>query len=129
MSPELHQARNGFKRLISENGSRVTLMRQPLVVDPNDPSKLVPDPVGVMTEHSIYCRITHERGIVAQDTLNPAGLSTNLQRMIMSDWQNIPHQYDIFEWNDYTFEIGPVDPIYKFGGIVGYQAPLKEAET
>jgi hypothetical protein len=87
------------------------------------------DPFGVLTEHAIYCRITHERSIVAQNEPTPAGQSTNLQRMILTDNKNVPQEYDIFEWKNKVFEIGPVDPIIKFGGTVGYQAPLQEADT
>jgi len=87
----------------------------------------VPDPTGTVTTEDIYCRITHERSTVPQDTTTPAGLSTNLQRMIMADWNNEPTAGDLFEWNGHQWEVGPVDPVMQFGGVVGYQAPLKEA--
>jgi len=122
----LKQAREGFKRNIAVNRSRITLTRQPTTTDPIT-GEQVADPTGTATTHTIYCRITHERSQVPENEANPAGLSTNLQRMIMTDWENIPQENDTFTWNEIGWEVGPVDPVIQFGGIIGYQAPLQEA--
>jgi len=126
MNAQLKQARTGFKKNVAVNRSRITLTRQPMTTDPIT-GELVPDPTGTATTEDIYCRITHERSIVPQDTSNSAGLSTNLQRMIMADWENEPTAGDLFDWNGHQWEVGPVDLVVQFGGTVGYQAPLKEA--
>jgi hypothetical protein len=124
---QLKQTRDAQRKIIRENPSRITLSRQPTTTDPIT-GETVQDPTGTPTTHSIWCRITHERRMVADNEQNPAGLSTNLQRMIMTDWENIPQENDTFTWNGRGYQVGPVDPIWKFGGIVGYQAPLMEAE-
>jgi len=126
MNHQLKQARKGYKKNIAVNRTKITLARQPMTIDPIT-GDLVPDPTGTATTEDIYCRITHERAQVPQDESNPAGLSTNLQRMIMCDWQNKPSAGDLFDWNGHQWEVGQVDPIIQFSGTIGYQAPLQEA--
>lgn len=122
----LKQSRAGFTENVNQNRSKITTTRQPVTTDPIT-GDTVPDPTGTQTTHTLYCRITHERAQVPDDTENPAGLSTNLQRMLMSDWKNVPVEHDTFTIDLGTFEIGPVDQIYLYGGIIGYQAPLQES--
>lgn len=126
MTPELRQARAGQKKLIAENRSYLVQTYQPTTTDPITGDQ-VPNPAATAVTENIYCRIMHERAQVPTDTQNPAGMSTNLNRMIMTDWENVPRYGATIAWESLTFEIGPVDPIYKYGGLVGYQAPLTEA--
>lgn len=124
----LKQVRKGFKKVIAVSKHLITMNRFPVTTDPIT-GKQVPDPTGVKKAHSIYCRITHERGQVPDDRETPAGISTNLGRMIMADWLNIFYEHDTFTWESKEWEAGPVDPVIQFGGVVGYQAPLKEAQN
>jgi hypothetical protein len=128
MNASLKQVRDGFKRIIAVSRVLIILERFPVTENPitGDP---VSDPSGTKTEHPIYCRITHEKSQVPDDKETPAGLSTNLGRMIMSDWQNIPVEHDAFTWEGKGWEVGPVDLVIQFGGTIGYQAPLKEAKN
>jgi hypothetical protein len=54
-------------------------------------------------------------------------MSTNLQRFILADYQADIKHVDVFEAIGRSWKIGPVDPLKKFGGVIGYQAPLTDA--
>lgn len=145
--------------MIAVNRSRLIQTYYPTTTDPIT-GETVADPEATPRAETIYCRIAHERRQVPDDTMNPAGMSTNLGRMILTDYRNIPREDAIIgckdctirvttdddtrvtttddirvlqdaepglPWSTYTFQVGPVDPIWKHGGIVGYQAPLREA--
>lgn len=122
----LRQLRNGYKRDVDVDRVSIILKRFPLTTDPIT-GEQVQDPTGTKTEHKITCRIPHEKSQVPDDEENAAGLSTNLSRMIMADWENEFQEHDTFSFIGKGWEIGPVDTIRQFGGITGYQAPLKEA--
>lgn len=126
MNAALKQLRKGFQDDINISKVLITLKRSPMTTDPITGDQ-VRDPEGVKTEHENYGRITHERSNPPHNRETPAGLSTNLNRMLMNDWLNMPYEFDVFDWEGKTWEVGPVDPIIKFGGVVGYQSPLKEA--
>jgi aconitase B len=120
------QARDAIQRTIDENPSTVILMRAPLV--DNGFGKMVPDPTAVKVPTELRCRLSHEsRGPVS---LQPAsvGLSTNLARFILVNWQTVIEEGDTFEALGRGWKIGAVDPLVSFGAVTGYQAPLVEAE-
>jgi len=126
MIRELRQARKMHEQTIKENQTAIIVYRAAMVDDGF--SGLIPDPTGEPVPHDIKCRIFHERAQVPTDQANPAGLSTNLNRAIMTDRNNEIQKGDYFTVTGIgSFTIGPVDPLYKFQGLVGYQAPLTEA--
>jgi hypothetical protein len=102
----------------------ITLSRRPWIDDGYGEQTLDVD--GTPTSHRVKCRIFHERSQIPDDNETPAGISTNLQRAIMTDYKNIIKEHDTFTWIGSEWEIGPVDTVVQFGGTVGYQAPLRE---
>jgi hypothetical protein len=123
----LKQARNGVKKVINESPENILIVRQPMTDDGF--GNQVPDPFGTPTEHNYKVRISHERGNPSILTDTSAGMSTNLQRFIMADYQADIEYGDVFEAIGRSWKIGPVDPLKKFGGIIGYQAPLTDASA
>ena len=88
---------------------------------------LVDNPADAGTEVKIKYRVFHEKAGPNGDKESPAGLSTNLSRAIMTDYKNVPQVNAVITYESKKFRIGRVDPLKKFGGIYGYQAPLIEA--
>lgn len=72
-------------------------------------------------------RISHEQSGPDKMVESPNGLSTNLQRFILSEYSVVISENDTFTALGKKYKIGPVDPLKKFGGIAGYQAPLIDA--
>jgi hypothetical protein len=116
----LKQARKGFSGLIDEN-------RQSMyILDSADSS----NPWAKKDKLSFSGRISHESSRQAPNlNPSPAGLSTNLQRFLSVEYTvNFLKKGDIIiDKNDKQWKLGPVDPLEKFGGIHGYQAPLEDA--
>jgi hypothetical protein len=125
MNPLLKQARDGVKKVINESPENILIVRQPMT--PDGFGGQVPDPFGTATEHNYKVRISHERGNPSILTDTSAGMSTNLQRFILADYQADIKHGDVFEAIERSWKIGPVDPLKKFGGVIGYQAPLTDA--
>ena len=125
MNPLLKQARDGIKKIINESPKNILIVRQPMTDDGFGGQ--VPDPFGTATEHNYKVRISHERGDPDMLTDTSAGMSTNLQRFIMTDYQADIKHGDVFEAIGRSWKIGPVDPLEKFNGVIGYQAPLTDA--
>ena len=121
----LKQARDGVIANINVSPVVIIIQRMPLINDGFGGE--VPDPFGTITESSYKVRISHERKGPASFDLVDAGLSTNLSRFIFTDYRADIREGDIFEAIGKNFKIGSVDPLYKYNGIVGYQAPLTEA--
>jgi hypothetical protein len=105
----------------------ITITRPATKTDPIT-GETIPDSLGVPTEVKLLCRLPHERGQVPDMSNAPSGFSTNLERMALFDWQNVPIEGDQFTAIGKGWRIGPVDTIRYAGGVKGYQAPLKEAE-
>lgn len=127
MNPLLKQARNGVKKLIEESPETIVIIRQPMKDDGFGGQ--VPDPFGTPTEHTYKVRIAHERGNPDMLTDTSAGMSTNLQRHLLADYLTDIKHGDIFEALGRSWKIGPVDPLKKFNGVIGYQAPLTDASA
>lgn len=119
MNMLLKQARTGFRSLISENRQTITVAVSP------DPS----DPWAANTNKEFSGRISHERSGVPDLGSVPSGLSTNLQRFLSVEYTvDFLKLGDVItDQNGKQWKLGPVDPLEKFGGIHGYQAPLEEA--
>jgi hypothetical protein len=124
----LNQARRGIKNLINEDFEFVTINRKPMV-DDGYGSK-IEDPTGDPVPYEIKCRISHQKKFTDKYNVSPPGMSTNLSRFIFVDFETIIYEGDIFESERIakSFKIGIVDPLEEYGGIIGYQAPLEEAD-
>lgn len=122
----LRQARVMLEKNIDESPSDVILMRSSTI--DNGFGELVPNPLDTSpTTTTIRCRIAHDRALPELGQA-PSGLSTNLNRMITTDWATLIVEGDtITESTLGSYRVGPVDPLMKFGGVIGYQAPLTEA--
>lgn len=121
----LKQARSGIKALINESPFTVTKSVYPLVSDGF--GGMVEDPTGTPVPSTIKIRISHERRQTFLNSEKPSGLSTDLQRFAMWAYDVTMEEGDsITGIADKNYRIGPVDPLYKFGGIIGYQAKLIE---
>ena len=122
----LIQKRKSVQDQISIDPEYIVIYRTVLVDDHE--GGLCPDPFGSKDPVNIKCRISHEQSGPNMDQTKGSGLSTNLSRFINTDYLNIIQQGDQFTDSlGKSWKIGPVDPLKKFGGIVGYQAPLIEA--
>lgn len=119
MNMLLKQARKGYKKMIDEN-------RQVLIVTvPGDPSS----PWSATVTKDFTGRISHEQRGPFNPTAGTAGVSTNLSRFL-----SVEHDVDflkvgqiVTDENSKDWKLGAVDPLSKFKGIHGYQAPLEEA--
>ena len=120
----LKQARKGFKGLIDENRQTMSIKVE------GDPSIPAGWPGNLPTNPTISGRISHESSRQAPEiTPTPAGMSTNLQRFLL-----VEYIYDFLvvgqiltDQNGSKWRLGAIDPLSKFQGIHGYQAPLDEA--
>lgn len=121
----LKQACAGVAAKISENPTTIIILRQPMIDDGF--GGMIEDPLGDPQELVYTVRLSHERSQVPENEPVPAGFSTNLQRFILTDHLADIRQDDVFDALGKSWKIGPVDPLYAYGGIKGYQAPLLEA--
>lgn len=127
----LKQARDGVIRLIKESPTDITIKRAALVDDGAGNNKLIEDPYDSTPEEITFTvRLSHEQRQAPNYGEVQAGFSTNLSRFIMSRHTDVIYENDTFLDNGTMkyFRIGPVDPLIKFGGVIGYQAPLIESE-
>jgi len=115
----LKQARRGMTALVDEN-------RQTMSIDiPADSS----DPWSPPTTKSFSGRISHESSSVPDLGSSTIGLSTNLNRFLSVEYDVnfLVTGALITDKNGKQWKLGSIDPLEKFGGVHGYQAPLEEA--
>ncbi|MDH4127372.1 MAG: hypothetical protein OEV44_01365 [Spirochaetota bacterium] len=125
---ELTQLRKGITAMININPITITTVRMPTKTDPFDATNTIPDPFGTPVTVSIKCRVSHEEKGAFIVTETNAGMSTNLGRFIISDYQNVLQENMTFTELGKKWRVGAVDPLIKFSDIIGYQAPLYEAK-
>lgn len=125
---KINQARRGIQFTIDESPETVIVYRRAMIDDGF--GGLVENPNSDEEAYTITCRLSFERKTVGQLNQSPAGFSTNLQKFILVNYQTTIYENDTFESNDNykQYKIGAVQPLIKFGGVIGYQAPLIEAE-
>ena len=125
----LKQVRKGFIDLINE--SPITLYKQVYPMVSDGKGGMIENPFGTPTNVSIKCRISHERGIIVPKNNTTAnGFSTNLERFVQVDYKTtITNGMNLKDFEGVVYKIGAVDPLIKFGGIYGYQAPLIEGSN
>lgn len=123
----LKQERYAIKHKIKESPFVLNLFTYPLIENVYKPGTFIPDPSGVPTSTQYTVRISHERIGPVPNEDKPSGLSTNLTRFILADHLTPIKEGDTIDnFNGRQYTIGPVDPLIKFGGTIGFQAPLQE---
>lgn len=123
----LREKRKAFESKIRENPTDITLSRKAMADDGFGGQ--VEDPFGAVTQIVLTVRIFRKRGIAVDLKGSPNGFSTSLERALQTKHDAIVYEGETFSALGKSFVVGPVDPIVAFGGIVGYQADLKEAAT
>jgi hypothetical protein len=123
----VNQARDGIRRLIEESPESVVFYRSALVDDGFGGQ--TPDPTGAKVAIvSQHVRISHQNAVIPDFTSVPPGLSTNLSRYVLCDYRVDIETDDTFSAFGRGWRVGAVDVLKKFGEVIGYQAPLIEAE-
>lgn len=121
----LKQARTGITKLINENPDTIEIERKPLISDGFE--GLVEDPLGVPVSYSYRCRVSHEKLFPGHLDPSPVGFTSSLARYILVEYDVTIYEGDSFDLIGKEYRIGVVDPLVKFDGVIGYQAPLIEA--
>jgi len=122
----LKQARKGILISINENPSAIIIMRKALVDDGFGGK--VENPYGTATSLSMVVRIADSRRSVSDCTNVDSGFAQDYQKIIISDYESDINPGDVFEAEGKNYKINQVTPLYKFGGLIGYQGNLSEAE-
>jgi hypothetical protein len=121
----LEQARDMISRIINESPTIVIIYRDSYV--DNGFGDSVPDPFAGGEPVNILCRICHEKKAVEKTAVSVVGLSTAMSRYMIVKHDVTIRENESFEALGKIFRIGPIDRLEKFGGTIGYQAPLIEA--
>ena len=124
---ELQQARKGIKKLVNSNRTIIIIHRKPLTGDGFGGE--VEDPFGAATGITVKCRLSHDAIAPAQLGEVSSGFTSDPILYILVDNAQDIVQDDIFEALSKKWKIGLVDTLHAHNGIIGYQAPLFEAET
>ncbi len=124
----LKQQRSGFTRNINIDPIIISVSRITSLVS-DGVGGLVEDPYATPTVVSLTVRVVHEQKNPEPVSEGSAGLSSNLGRMVLSNYKNEIAQYDVIPYEGRNYKIGIVDPLRKFGGVYGYQAPLVEVNN
>jgi hypothetical protein len=123
----LSQKRKWVKRNIAENPAVIGVIRKSTISDGFGGTVI--DPEGNETVHDVRVRIAHEKRSVPKDEVAGIGLSTNLSRMLLAEYNADILEGDVFMYENRYWRIGPIDTIMMFAGAVAKQAPLYEAEN
>lgn len=123
----LNQKRKGLQAKININPTAIIIYSKPMVDDGF--GGLIENPYGTPIPRNVKCRLSHEQSGPDTEVNAPSGLSTALVRFILTDHNNKIYKDELFEALGKGFRIGAVDELNKYGGVIGYQAPLYEAET
>lgn len=127
LKQKLKQARDGIKFTINEDPETLIVYRRKLIDDGF--GGLIEDPYNNEKPSIIKGRISHERKQHGNYQPSPSGFTSNYARYLTVDYETIIYENDFFESerDQKRYKVGVVDPLRKFGGIIGYQAPLLEA--
>lgn len=121
----LKQARKGITLSIKESPVTVLISRKPSISNGRGGTKI--DPYGVPEDTTVTIRISHGSSGPFEDSETPAGLGTDYSRWALVNYKGGLVDGDVFEAQGTQWQVGPIDQLERFGGIMGYQAPLKEA--
>lgn len=120
------QEREHIMRHVADNKSIVLVYRKAMVDDGFGGT--VENPYDSGTPTTLKCRLfLDKRGPEGYEG-NSIGLDAFGSWGILSDYKNEIFENDTFEARGRRYRIGVVTELNRFGGIVGYQAPLIEAK-
>lgn len=121
----LKQSREMIQRLIDENPSIISIWEKATML--NGKGDVVINPNAPSIEVKIKCRISHE--VAGTFTIGnvQGALTSNLGRYILTNYKTKIISNTSFDAIDDKWRIGKVDPLWKFKGVIGYQAPLIQA--
>lgn len=120
MSAALDQARDAWLKRIEEDPIMVVMFRRPKVDDGF--GGLVEDPFGTPRAETARIRICQERK--EDEVISTVGISPDPQRYLICDFQTTVYKDEVFEAFGKRWRIGVVDERHRFGGVVGYRAPI-----
>lgn len=124
----LRQARKAIQHKIKLSPTVLNMITLPLISDGFGGT--MPNPSGPPVDVPIKVRVSHERNQVPKNEEKNTGLSTNLSRFVSSDYKTvITEGLEISSYEGKKYKIGAVDTLEKYGGIIGYQAPLIEGSN
>jgi hypothetical protein len=118
----LTQQRAAIDRTIRDNPVDLVLTRYPLVDNGTD--KLVRDPSGVPTDYRVQGRLAPQRLGVQTPTGSAAGLATADEHFLLVRHDAEIVEADEFEYNERRWRVGPVEDVYRYGGVAARQAPV-----
>ena len=121
----LKQMRNSIKTKIRKSPETITISRMPLIDDGFGGT--IENPYGTPVETIMKVRISHEQSGPSKMESSSVGVSTNLQRFILTDYNSVIYKDETFTAIGKTWKIGAVDTLKRHDGIIGYQAPLIDA--
>ncbi len=122
------EERDRIKHLVDESPTVTVMFRRKLI--PNRLGGMTTDPYGEPAEVIVRFRIAHDRQSPPEiGSQNGAFFTSDHNRIATWEWNTDIKEGDAFTDSDLDkrFVFGQVDALRKFGGIVGYQAPLMEA--
>ncbi len=123
--------RDAIALLVEESPTTATVNRVVLVPDTIN-GGLKPDPFGAVETVTVRFRIAHEtRTPPTSRVQNDAFFTTNYNRIATWAWNTEIREGDVYTDPDINkqFSFGRVDVLRKFGGVVGHQSSILEAET
>lgn len=123
MSAALEQARDAWLRQIDEDPILIVIFRKPKV--DNGFGGLVEDPFGTARAETARIRICQERK--QDEVVSPVGLTEDPQRYIICDYRTTVYKDEIFEALGKRWRIGVIDEKHRWGGTIGYRAPIRLA--
>jgi hypothetical protein len=125
----LIQAREAIRQTVEDNPTALRLSRT-VTVD-NGAGVMVPDPFGDRTVFDGRGRIAPlpYGSRVASPEATVPGVGIPERQFVLTIWDMDIREGDQLEYNGFVWAIGPVAEIYRFGGVVGKQAPIKKAGT
>lgn len=122
----LKQLRDSVKAKVKEDPTVIVIIRAVMVAG-GPGGEMVEDPYNSTAQDPITVRLFHDTRGPEGLKGAPSGFMTNLQRAILIKHTDTVYENDIFEALGRQYKIGPVDPLNKFGGTYGYQAPIIDA--
>lgn len=122
----LKQARLGITKEVAVNPETVTVPRKPTTDDGFGGQ--VEDPFGVPVNVTLTVCVSKERRFLNKLEPAPVGYTTAGRLYVFSDYQNEIVNGDVIDTHGKKYEIEAVYRMEKFGGVIGYESPLKDSD-
>lgn len=119
---ELNQARESIRQNILSNPSIATWSVAAMI--DNGYGEMIPDPSGTATSYKERVRLAHEESGVNTNEETPAGLGTSYTLFVIAAYNSKLTAGITITADGVKYTVGTVDTLRRFGGIIGYQAPL-----